>query len=123
MSRVHFGFDRAGSSAITRPRSRISAWNTRISGDVLQARYASRELLATAPYSPLAEFRQRESDEVMDDVARGGALASVSAFEPTSWTRVRFRLWRDLPRTSAGGATQIYDVGHISLPKRQSEIT
>ncbi|WP_454851588.1 DUF4865 family protein [Rhizobium binxianense] len=98
-------------------------WNTRISGDVLQARYASRELLAAAPYSPLAELRQRESDEVMDDIASGGALASVSAFEPTNWTRVRFRLWRDLPRTSAGGTPRIYDVGHISLPKRQSEIT
>jgi hypothetical protein len=98
-------------------------WNARISGDVPQARYATCELLATAPYSPLAGIRQEESEAVMDDVARGGALASVSAFEPTSWTRVRFRLWRDMPRATTGGTTQVYDVGHVSLPKRQPEIT
>jgi hypothetical protein len=97
-------------------------WNARISGDVPQARYATCELLATAPYSPLAGIRQEESEAVMDDVARGGALASVSAFEPTYWTRVRFRLWRDMPRAT-GGTTQSYDVGHVSLPKRQPEIT
>lgn len=99
-------------------------WNISISGDVAQARYASRELLTTAPYSPLAGIRQRESDDAMDDVARGGALASVSAFEPTSWTRVRFRLRKDLPRMSPGNNTmQAYDVGHLSLPKRHSGIT
>ena len=42
-----------------------------------------------------------------------GALAAVAGFEPTTWTRVRFRLWRAPPERRDGVA--LYDVGHVSL--------
>jgi len=42
-----------------------------------------------------------------------GALAAVAGFEPTTWTRVRFRLWRTPPERRDGVA--LYDVGHVSL--------
>jgi Domain of unknown function (DUF4865) len=65
-------------------------------------------------------LRKRESADAFDDVARGGALASVAAFEPTTWTRVRFRLWGDAP-TATGAGIQAYKVGHLSLPAAGSE--
>jgi hypothetical protein len=43
----------------------------------------------------------------------GGALAAVTGFNPTDWTLVRFRLWRERP---SGATGQIYAVGHVSLP-------
>ncbi|MGO8656848.1 DUF4865 domain-containing protein, partial [Rhizobium ruizarguesonis] len=49
------------------------------------------------------------------DLATAGALASVSGFEPTTWTRVRFRLRREIPEI--GEHTQAYRVGHLSLPQ------
>jgi hypothetical protein len=86
-------------------------WRAAISNEIAAAQYATRELLTTEPYAPLADLRRRESDDAAADVA-GGVLASVSAFEPTTWTRVRFRLWRDKP--AAEGGVQIYRAGHIS---------
>jgi hypothetical protein len=90
-------------------------WRAQLSTDIAQAAYATREILAVAPHSALSELRRRESDETDRDVESGGALASVAAFEPTTWTRVRFRLWRDRP--AAGGASgQTYRVGRANRP-------
>ena len=86
-------------------------WRAETTPEIAGAQYAMRELLATAPYAPLADLRRRESDDVAADVAKG-ALASVAAFEPTTWTRVRFRLWREKPETEGGA--QVYRVGHVS---------
>jgi hypothetical protein len=90
-------------------------WRADISPDIRSARYATREIFQTEPYAPLAEIRERESDEAAGEVARGEALASVAAFEPTSWTRVRFRLLADLPKDILTPGIQAYDVGHLSL--------
>ncbi|MBB5572931.1 MULTISPECIES: DUF4865 family protein [Rhizobium] len=90
-------------------------WRADISPDIQNARFAIREIFQTGPYAPLAEIRQRESDDATGEVARGEALASVAAFEPTSWTRVRFRLLADLPKDVLRPGVQIYDVGHLSL--------
>jgi hypothetical protein len=49
------------------------------------------------------------------DVAHG-ALAAVSAFDPTGWNALRFRLWHDLPDLPADPNRQTYAVGHISQP-------
>jgi hypothetical protein len=102
-------------------RPRISTWvvwKTAISSDVSAARFATRELVDVGAYEPLDELRQRETEAVATDVDTGGALASVAAFEPTNWTRLRFKLWQDLPdRVLAAGALA-YRVGHLSLPER-----
>ncbi|MBB4566453.1 DUF4865 family protein [Rhizobium leucaenae] len=90
-------------------------WRADISPDIQNARFAIREIFQTGPYVPLAEIRQRESDEAAGEVASGEALASVVAFEPTSWTRVRFRLLADLPKDVLRPGVQAYDVGHLSL--------
>ncbi|MGO6681803.1 DUF4865 family protein [Rhizobium leguminosarum] len=90
-------------------------WQAEISAKIAAARFATREILPTQPYAPLADIRGVEGAEAKANVATGGALASVSGFEPTNWTRVRFRLWRELPEI--GEQTQAYRVGHLSLPR------
>lgn len=89
-------------------------WQAELSAEIAAARFATRDILLTEPYAPLADTRRAESAEAEAEVAAGGALASVSGFEPTTWTRVRFRLWREMPEISA--QTQAYRVGHLSLP-------
>ena len=95
-------------------------WRAQLSKNVSQAVFATREILATAPHAALGELRKRESDEAFADVESGGALASVAAFEPTTWSRVRFRLWGERPAT-AGADVQTYKVGHLSLSTVESK--
>ena len=90
-------------------------WRAELANHVAEAAFATREILSTAPHAALGELRKRESADAIEDVARGGALASVAAFEPTTWTRVRFRLWGEKPPT-VGAGVQTYKVGHMSLP-------
>ena len=84
------------------------------SDDKRDARYATRELVVIPPYTALAELRRRESELAQQAVSNHGALSAVSAFEPTSWTLVRFRLWRDVPSNLSSESVQQYQVGHIS---------
>jgi len=91
-------------------------WRADISPEIRKARFATRELIQTEAYAPLAEIRRRESEDAASEVARGEALASVTAFEPTSWTRVRFRLLTDLPEDALRPGVQAYNVGHLSAP-------
>ena len=98
-------------------------WRTAISKHVRDAKFATREILQTGPYAPLADIRLRESDEAVAGVENGGALASVSAFEPTSWTRVRFRLFAELPANALAAGVQAYRVGHLSLPDDGRSVT
>lgn len=90
-------------------------WRVHLSDAIAQARFATREVASLAPYAPLAEIRQRAGEAALEDVERGGALAAVVGFEPTVWTRVRFRLWGERPPPPREGA-QVYKVGHLSLP-------
>ncbi|QSQ22914.1 DUF4865 family protein [Pyxidicoccus parkwayensis] len=81
-----------------------------------EARYATREVTSIAPHTSLAALREREVRAVDDDVTRDGALSAVTAYEPTTWTLVRFRLWRE-PRDVFGReGFQSYRVGHVSAP-------
>ena len=90
-------------------------WRAHLTAKVAQAAFATREIAAIAPYADLRELRRRASEEALRDVESGGALASVAGFEPTTWTRVRFRLWGEKPAPVLAGA-QSYKVGHLSLP-------
>lgn len=93
-------------------------WQANLSPVVAQATFATREMLVTAAHSPLGELRKRESEEVFHDVEERGALASISAFEPTSWTRLRFRLWAEPQPLTSGNEVQAYRIGHVSLPEQ-----
>jgi hypothetical protein len=86
-------------------------WRAEVSPTIAEAKFATREVLDTPRYAPLGDLRRHESEETTKDV-QGGALASIAGFEPTTWTRVRFRLWAERP--TADG--QVYRVGHLSLP-------
>jgi hypothetical protein len=92
-----------------------AVWHAALSDAASQARFATCEILAVAPHAPLSEWRRRESEATQEAVASGGALAAVAGFEPTTWTRVRFRLWGDAPRAGSE-AEQVYRVGHLSRP-------
>lgn len=87
-------------------------WHAELVQDLAAARFASREIQAIAPYSDLAALRKSATD-----MARGpsNTLADLVGFDPTAWTFVRFRLWRELPEILTAD-TQSYAVGHMSLP-------
>ncbi|PXV53138.1 protein of unknown function [Dyella jiangningensis] len=88
-------------------------WDAYLSPEARHARFASREIQPIAPYSALGALREQQREQLQRDVERG-ALAAVEAFEPTTWSRVSFRLWDEArPATSAG---QWYEVGHVSQP-------
>jgi Domain of unknown function (DUF4865) len=90
-----------------------SVWKCSISSKIKSAIFATREILATSRHCDLASLRQCESDDASADVEARGALASVSAFEPTTWSRVRFRLWgEEVPLV---GDMEAYDVGYMSV--------
>ena len=88
-------------------------WDAYISPEARHARVASRDIQPITPFSALDVAREEQRGQLQRDIERG-ALAAVSAFEPTTWTRVSFRLWGDTPPASPNG--QQYDVGHVSLP-------
>jgi hypothetical protein len=93
-----------------------SVWQAEVARGVAQAKFATRETVAIPAHAALAELRRRESEAAVADVARDGALASVVGFEPTTWTHVRFRLWREPREVDAGDGVVAYEVGHMSLP-------
>ena len=92
------------------------AWLTR---DVEQARFATREIAPIASHAPLDALKAQENDAA-DEAIERGALAAVAGFEPTAWTRVRFRLWRASPERRDGDA--LYDVAHVSLGRPKGAI-
>lgn len=94
-----------------------SVWQGEVAPEAAQTVCASRDLESIAPYTDLDELREREAERVRADLA-DGALAAVSAFEPTGWTLLRLRLWHELRPELAREGRQLYDVGHVSLPRR-----
>lgn len=89
-------------------------WQACIASRLREGQFATREILPIESHAQLDEIRKRESDEAQDAVDRGGALAAVVGFDPTAWTRVRFRIWRSLPETALVPTAQAYRVGHVS---------
>lgn len=91
-------------------------WEAQIARNIREAVTATRQLRETPAYAPLADLRRRESADVLEDVEQNGALASISAFEPTTWTRVRFQLWGERNSARQGQGIETFDVGHVSFP-------
>lgn len=94
-------------------------WQTACSADIREARFGTFESTTIRAGTDLADRRAKDSEAAIADVRSGEVLASVSAFEPTGWTRLRFRLWHDLPQTAVASNVQAYRLGHLSLPKRR----
>jgi hypothetical protein len=107
------------SGAFGRPRIKTwIVWHMAISANIREARFATREIAEIGGDTDLADLRARDSAAATADIETGGILASVAAFEPTAWKRLRFRLWRDLPETALQPDTPAYRLGHLSLPDR-----
>jgi hypothetical protein len=90
-------------------------WDAYLPPHARQARVASREIRPIGPYTPLDELRNGTRDALQRDIERG-ALAAVTAFEPTSWTWVSLRLFDETPPFTVADARQWYRVGHVSQP-------
>jgi hypothetical protein len=92
-----------------------SVWHAETSQNIALAKYAVRETAPIAPHADLDALRRTESEKSRELISRRGVLASVSGFEPTTWSLVRFQLWNDMPDRAMNGETQIYSVGHVSI--------
>jgi hypothetical protein len=79
-----------------------------------EARFATRELQAIAPHADLTALADTERRLAAAEAGEAGALAAVTACDPSTWTLVRLRLWR-APREAVDGV-QRYAVGHVSAP-------
>ncbi|HTP39051.1 MAG TPA: DUF4865 family protein [Steroidobacteraceae bacterium] len=90
-------------------------WDATLPPEAAHARFASRDIQPIAPYTALEALRRNELARMQHDLERG-ALAAVTAFEPTTWTRVSFRLYDEMPLRSPGEGAQRYAVGHVSQP-------
>ncbi|MBO9169683.1 DUF4865 family protein [Rhizobium sp. L80/93] len=93
-------------------------WKTAIAADVRKARFATREISDIGLDADLGKMRAAGSADALADIETGAALASVSAFDPDGWKRLRFRLWREMPQAPLPTDTLAYRLGHLSLPER-----
>jgi hypothetical protein len=84
--------------------------------NIQQARFATREVQQLVPFTALQTLRVEESRLTGAAVKEEGALLALSAFEPTTWTLVRFRLWDEAGQFSKLFDTQAYNVVHLSNP-------
>ena len=92
-----------------------SVWRADVASDLSSAERATREILPIAAHTSLDMLREAESDSAQDDLDRG-ALAAISAFDPTGWTLLRLRLWRESIQRPIGDDVDVYEIGHISQP-------
>jgi hypothetical protein len=95
-----------------------SVWRAETVGDLSRARHATREIAAIPVHRSLDALRDEESTKVQTDLQRG-ALAAISAFNPTDWTLMRFRLWREAAALPIGDDVDAYEIGHVSQPSFQ----
>ncbi|MBE1160207.1 DUF4865 family protein [Dyella acidiphila] len=93
-----------------------SVWRAETARDLSSAGYATREIAPIPAHAALDAVRAQENARLQTDLDRG-ALASLSAFDPASWTLLRFRLWRDLVERPQGDDADVYAIGHISQPQ------
>lgn len=91
-----------------------SAWGAEVAPDLSIAAYATCETAAIAEHVALGDLCGAEQAIAHADAERG-ALAAISAFDPTNWAIMRFRLWRDALHTASENV-DIYRVGHVSQP-------
>lgn len=90
-----------------------SVWNSVVNDDLTSAVCASSQRENIPLYAALDAWRQREAQHNADAMA-DGAVAALSAFEPTTWSLVRFRLWPQARPDLARDEVQLYTVGHVS---------
>lgn len=81
------------------------------------ASFATREMRTIRPFTPLEQLKEEENVWARGSYENGAMLA-LSAFEPTTWSLVRFRLWQSLSDIN-DEAEQAYQVLHVSHPEAE----
>lgn len=89
-----------------------SVWTSLVAPGAARAAHATQEVVPIPAHADLAALRHGEIEAAAEAVERG-ALAAVAGFDPTGWTRLRFRLWRD--PAAAGEGEDSFRVGYVSL--------
>lgn len=92
-----------------------SVWQALGSEALGNAVTATRQTIAIEPFSDLPALRTVETERARNDVLHTGAVAAVAAYDPTSWTVVRFRMWADEGPGAAARQCKCR-VGHVSYP-------
>jgi Domain of unknown function (DUF4865) len=92
-----------------------SVLNTEISPSLRKATFAVRHTTRIDAYAPLSALKSRAHDEVKLAI-EDGAVAGLSAFEPTTWTQIKFTLWPQPIEIEASPSAQCYSVLHVSAP-------
>ncbi len=92
-----------------------SVWHARTVSDLSLATHATRDIAPIAARTTLSTLRDEEEASVQTDLDRG-ALAAISAYDPTTWTLLRFRLWGTAVSRPIGSDADVYEVGHVSQP-------
>lgn len=83
---------------------------------IREARYATKESLKINSYFDFKKMQHNEKN-LGDHLIQNGILAVVSAFEPRSWSLIRFCLWENLPAKSLSNSNaHTYQVLHVSAP-------
>jgi len=90
-------------------------WHAETAPDLTAAAFATVETALIEQHADLSAMREEEMQRARREGHKHGALAAVSAFEPRTWSMVRFTLYGEMPLI--GGNGQIYRVGHMSLPR------
>lgn len=90
-------------------------------GALSLARFASREIVSLSPFTDLEMLRREECEAARTVVQDAHAVLALSAFEPATWTLVRFRMWRDAKSLPRADGVQSYNVQHVSNPAADSD--
>ncbi|GAB3258072.1 DUF4865 family protein [Chitinimonas naiadis] len=91
-------------------------WRANLSGQLAEARYASRDVLPISDGTHLNILRERAGEDADRQLGRDGALAVVTAVDPANWRQLRYTLWRDRVERAEADSLQLYDIGHMALP-------
>jgi hypothetical protein len=93
-----------------------SVWGHDLHKAIRNAKFASVDVSSLPSHVALAEMQEDEKAQLRKAMDHPSALAAVSAFEPTTWTKVRFHLAKDLPQIEKGSSiqSQYYEVGYVA---------
>jgi len=97
-----------------------SVWHMAMSESLQEARFATKEVMPISPSSSLQDLRHAETGRAKEFAAQQPVLAVVAGFEPTTWSVVRFQLWRDKPDEKRLPQAVFYQVGHVSTATARS---
>ena len=105
--------------AFGRPKIALwPVWHAELSASLSDATTATREIIPILPDESLSSLQKSETERAIEAVQKEGASAAVAAFEPVTWTLVRFRLWNGLHKDVDRRFGQAYSVGHLSSSER-----